>query len=536
MDENMKDRRVMIAFLRLSAFGFLLGYMYLIFATVRFSSAVWIGLPVLWFTPGHYSWLIFPILFNVAVWRPRCYTYLFLKGILRIEKYRLGIIFSLNVLIAIAGGIILDEVTVAVKLSGGALLYVFIVQGVIKHEDIRSYFGWIDEKEDLGYSHKKYVYIFAIYLGVFAIGLGERGIAYSHYEDLVEQTQRSIYTLDDLSKVDIDTDKEMYLGTFSSGSFKGDVGIYSLKTGEEIKKLGIKEAWQSCFIPNSQDILVRKLDASGNGKSWHYEIVDMSTAREKMRMVQTLHGEGFFSYKLLFSSDGRYFATVGRGMSIWDCRDGKEITYLDSESYTETLAWTGDRTFLMVELLKREKDNDLDSSLRTVMQYRIVDNHETVRVEKKKITESLRQKVDNLRTKQRNATLEKGGEENTVLMMVSGELKSDYLSGRTYLEIWDTEKEELLFSLMLNERITAAQIHPDKKHLVVFEGNLNDNMIITYWDIKSQEKVKTHIIAKLERWLPDTENPSLGKTIVFAEQGKKFIQLENKLYIVTLEE
>lgn len=541
MDENIKEihRKIIVMLLRLSAFVLLLGYIYFVSVPNTFSVTLWLSLPVLWFTPGHYAWLILAVLFNLALWIPRRYAYLFLKGVLRIEKYRLGVIFALSTFSAITSpfvsGIILDGAVAGARISGGALLYIFIVLGIIKHEELRGYFGWNDGQEDLGKSYQKYVYIFVIYLGIFAIGLTERGIAYSHYEDLVEQTQRSIYTLDDdLSKIDIAVDKEMYLGSFSSGPFDGDVGIYSLKTGEEIKKLGVKDVLQSCFIPNSHDILVRKLDTSGNGKSWHYEIVDMDTAKEKMRMEQTLHGEGFFPYQLLFSYDGCYFATVGRGMSIWDCREGKELAYLDSETYAETLAWTGDRTLLMVDLPKREKDNDLDSSLRAVMQYRITDNHEVVRVEKEKITESLRQKIDGLRSKQRNVKLEKGGEENTVLLEVSGEVKSDYLSDRTYLEIWDTEKEELLFSLTLNGRITTAQIHPDKKRLVVFEGEPEHNMTITYWDIKSQKKEKSRVIAKLERWRADSQNT--GKTIVFAEQGKKFIRLENKLYVVTLEE
>lgn len=542
MDEILKgiNKKIIVIILRLSAFGLLLGYIYLISGTGAFSLALWISLPLLWLTPGHYSWLILPVLINMALWIPRRCSYLFLKIILRIEKYRLGVIFALSAFSAVTSpfvaGIILDGAVATARISGGALLYSLIVLYAIKHEELRGYFGWNEEWQDFKYGHQKYVYIFVFCLGIFALGLLERGITSSYYEDLVEQTTRSMYALDDLSKIDIAADKEMYLGTFSNGPFKGDVGIYSLRTGEEIKKLGIKEAWASYFIPNSQDILIRILETAGDGKSWYWIIMNMNTMKEKMRMEQTLHGEGFFAYKLLFSNDGRYFATVGEGMSVWDCREGEEIAYWDSQISTETLAWTGEQTFLMVALSSQKNKNDLDSSLRAVMQYKIADNQEAARTEKAKITASLRQKINELRKKKLNVRLEKGSEENTVLMIVSGESNSDYLSDRTYLEIWDTEKEELLFSLTLNGRITAAQIHPDKKRLVVFEGELEDNMIITYWDIKSQAKEKERIIAKLERRRAESANPSLGKTLMFAEQGGSFIWLENKLYVVTLEE
>lgn len=536
MDEKLKDRTMMISLLRISAFLFLVGYVYVIFVDETFFMALWISFPAFWYTLGHYSWLILPVLFNVALWFPRRYTYLFLKALLRIEKYRLGVIFVLNVLIMIPGGFVLDRVSETARASGGAWLYVFIALGVIKHEDIRAYFGWYDEKEDWGYTHRKYVHIFAVYLIIFSIGLGERIIAYSNYDPMVEQTQRSVYALNDLSSIDIAVDKEMYLGIFSEGAFKDDIGIYALGTGKEIKKLGVKGAWQGYFVPDSNNILIRRLDTEGVKKSWHYEIVDMDTVEEKMRMEQVLHGEGFFADKLLFSDNGRYFATVGRGMSIWDCKEGKEITYVDSSSYIETLAWTSENTTLMLNLPKKEKFNDLDNSIRSIKQCSIAENQKAIWDEKEKITASLRQKIDSLRIKQRSISLEKGNKKYTVLLVASGTLKSNYLREKTYIELWDVQNEEVLFSLELDERITAAQVHPDEKRLVVFKGGLMHNVKISYWDINSKEKEKERIIAKLEIGQKGKAFPERGKALAFTEQGKKIIWLENKLYIVALEE
>lgn len=512
----------MLVWTRCSALLILLFMIYWVFSDVEFSYAFMFNIPMFYlFYPGVIAekkvmTLILPLIVNIVLWRPSYKSYIFIRSVFYAERYKTIVIMAIS-LFGCAGSIlfyikVLPTYLLSVVMSAS---YCYCLSRILEkiHSEGYNELFQIDSESKKSILSENIFSVPAIYVSVFLLLAVESSIQVV-YPPAMAMVRT--YQTENERMADVSPDGKRFLIVFDAKSLNGDVGIFDIETGEKIKSMGLKNVEFGMFTFDNKNIIVQKYNTPSKGvnKLEVYNIESRAVSK------QLKDPEGLFQYAtaMHFSSDGKYFATEGEGIAVWNYDTGKMIAYDNTRKSVKRLKWLSENSYVVIQDIS-SKNEESDHRV----YWNMVSQEDNItRVEKKEITQALRKKTRGL--KGFNLSIEKGGEDKVVMIIINGEPFDGIRYHKSIVTLWNVETEEEIFSIESNYRMLNAEFLPDKKNFMTCEELRNGRRRITFWNVETKQKGNVILVQK----------QGTAQDIRLIQDGKKAIELRNPMGVIDL--
>lgn len=434
------------------------------------------------------SSLLYPALVNVIFWLPIKKAYHSLYGIIWVEKWKtqgLIIIYCLNFIVTFPTIYFSSNRTkhciIGLFISIAYYIYLKYSLKAIKKNDFLVY----AEVNDCGdpIDRKKLLAIALIHFVAFFSMLVESSIKTDDARMMVEEIKIPGVFIKDISpdgerilllKKQLDTERKQE---------KNHEMIMSDTKGECIwKKKGIKSEDFMGFLKENRYVYLVGRD---NKKQ---ELYDIKTGD----MVRSFELEKYSAVgvkNIEFSKDDLFLSNTSWGSTIWNYDSGVKVVTYENFKGRNRLIWVDENSYI---LFRKYELNEFYNYGIEISLNIISPNGSLKNIKKSNITDDMKQKLDEVGFR---TIFIKNIDENSICTVVGGG-NSSFFSYLSYIDFWDVESENKIFSLVTGNEVLDIIFLPEKNRFIIVERmrnliieNVRTRRIrVSFWNLKEKKR------------------------------------------------
>lgn len=470
------------------------------------------------------SAIVFPLIINIALWIPMKKSYSLLYGVLIVEKWKAFLI---------AGGCIIIIFLMRISYPNGAKQYFWSLGFSVGYFIVLHYFlkemngvkflKYYEIEEKSKEVERKVLATGLVYLLVIFFVIIEYRVQRAYIQPPLQVS--ASHNIESGYITDVSSDQKKFIVNYDDGNESKDsrqrvIGTYDIETGNLKRILDQKDSIYSQYGADDSQIIIQKAD--NERKDGWLSIYNASG--EFLREFPRVSRLNVELYKINFSENKNYFATIGRVVTIWDAKAGALLKKYDDMEYEKYFVWLSGRDYMVVQ--KRVEEMSGGDNWIVEVEHVAEGGHiETTR--KKKIEAFLQDKTNVLHKVE--FLIKKVNEEGKAVFVISGTPLNRILFHESQIMFVDVESEEMSVLCNSSYKIIQFGVFPDKNRMVTLEAMRvdkfrGDRSRITFWNLATGEKEKIMVLDGLR----ESKNP---EDIKILQDGDKIISLIKGLNI-----
>lgn len=529
--------------LRIASLVLLIFVLYFAFSEVEFNPWINFSIPLCYqsieqinqpdiYQPKKMFNILLPIIFNLALWHRSYGAFTLVRIVIIVETCKAFIVAFLSgvqLIFGIVGVVQYIFVLVPILMIGYFILLIYANKVINKNPEFREVFCKQSEIKDrirkITISIVMVLIVYFLMAILFFLEAGYQEKKFSSTQN-IERYYLEGHPQEDFlgyrSALSFSSNGKFFANVFYEGKHEGSVGIFDALTGAQVKIIDAENVKYGIVSPGEESILLVKGQGENKEKvrSVAFEEWNMATGKKERDFYGTeeLFSFGinkFYINRIAFSDDHQYVSTEGRGIAVWNYKNGKLIDFYNDYANEKRLIWLSDKTYIVMKI----PDYDGTNREKEIYIGEINDN----KIEKKakeRMTEDFRRKADGLYRV--NIGMKRGVGKDVVAVIVSGRPINGVLRQKGYLDIWNVKDEEKVFSLESNYQIIDIAFYANGERILILEEMYKNKRRITVWNMIEKKKEKCFYIFDAGDVVD----------IRLFEEEKKLIELKNPMTVI----